>query len=428
MASRLTPSLPLTEVAITGIGIVSPIGVGAEAVLSSLQEGRSGITLADEGVGPWDLRAYIPDEFDPKQFVAARKSLKVMSHETQLGVSAAAMAMQDAGWSSGSLDPARLAVILGTDIMHCPPSELVPTYTNCVKDGEFEFSSWAERAQRELNPLWMLKYLPNMAASHIAIAHDARGPSNSLVLGDVSGLLAIAEGASLITRGWADVVIAGGTGSLRNPTTRMYHGFNHLSRDRSLPLQTPRPFDARRDGTVAGEGAGMVILERRSCAVARGARIYATLAGVGQGMIHRPSAEQPEALEHALRKSLSMASWTADSIDHINASGRASIVDDRREALACHRVLPEVPVSAPSSYFGYLGASGGAVELIVSLLMMSKSQRPRTLNSTSAGDDCPINLQTEAVASRTNRVVKLSQAWTGQAVAVAFESLPTDRV
>lgn len=426
MASRLNPPLPLSEVAITGIGLVSPIGVGRDEVVRSLVAGRSGVTLGDENVGPWDLRAYVPDDFDPKKFVTARKSLKVMSHETQLGVSAAAIAMNDAGWSPGSIEPRRLAVILGTDIMHCLPAELIPTYLGCEVDGEFQFGIWAERAQKELNPLWMLKYLPNMAASHIAIAHDAQGPSNSLVLGDVSGLLAIAEGASLITRGWADVVIAGGAGSLRNPTTRMYHGFDHLSRDTRLPIQTPRPFDANRDGTVAGEGAGIVVLERRSNAQARNARIYGTLAGVGQGMMHRPTAEQPQALESALTKALNAAQWTPESIDHINASGRASITDDRREALACAKVLPSTPVSAPSSYFGYLGAAGGAVELIVSIIMMNENQRPRTLNSQSAAADCPIPLQTELAPLRTKRMIKLSQAWTGQAVAIAFESASED--
>ncbi|MEZ6108065.1 MAG: beta-ketoacyl synthase N-terminal-like domain-containing protein [Pirellulaceae bacterium] len=406
----------------TGVGLVTPTGIGPTAVQNALREGLSGVRFNADDVDRWRLQAYVPADFEPKQYVKARKSLKVMSHETQLGVAAASMAMTDAGWTAGALDPTRLGVILGTDIMHCPPAELIPTYAGSTDEAGFHFDRWGPMAQRELNPLWMLNYLPNMAASHIAISQDAQGPSNTLVLGDVSGLLAIAEGASLITRGWADVVIAGGTGSLRNPTTRMYHGVEHLSRRYETPLATPRPFDEQRDGSVAGEGAGIVILERRQVAEQRGARILGHCAGAGQGMVHRPGPNETRAIEIAARKAIEDAQWSVDSIDHVNAAGRATLVDDRREALACHKLFPNAPVTAPASFFGILGAASGAVEFISSLLLMSSGERPFTLHSSAAASDCPITLQTELAARRTGRFIKLSQCWTGQSIALAFEA------
>lgn len=440
MSTDFRSPSPCDGVAITGIGVVSPIGIGSDEVTQALRAGQSGVRFDPLEYGPWRLKAYVPERFDAKQWVQPRKSLKLMSHEIQLGVAAAAMAMQDAGLSptadtasinSSSSDPAqalasiscnRLGVVLGTDIMHCPPQELMAVYHGCREaNGRFEFGHWSTQAARELNPLWMLKYLPNMAASHVAIAHDARGPSNTLVLGEVSSLLAIIEGADIIRRGRVDAVLAGGTGSLRNPTTRLYHGTTHLSRCETAPYATPRPFDSRRDGTVCGEGAGVLLLERWDSAVARGAKIYGKLVGYGRGMKHLPGPDDDAAIGAAISSALRSADWTADSIDHLNATGRATQDDDRREALAIQRTLAQVPVVAPSSYFGTLGAAGGSIELICSLLALQHGFRPANLHQPEPADECPINLVAETTAPRTGRVLKVSHAWTGQAAALAVE-------
>lgn len=409
-------------IAITGIGIVSPLGVGRHETLEALRARRSGVHAVDGEIGPWRLGSFVPASFDEREWVQPRKSLKLMSHEIRLGVSAAAMALQDAGLAATAADPDRLGVVLGTDIMHCPPSELTGTYAGCRhEDGRFDFGLWAGAAVRELNPLWMLKYLPNMAASYIAIAHDARGPSNTLVLGDVSSLLAIIEGADIVRRGRADAVLAGGTGSLRNPTTRLYHGFAHLSRRFETPIVVPRPFDRDRDGTVCGEGAGIVLLERLDRALERGAPVYATIGGYGRSMKHLPGPDDDRAIRAAVDGALRAADWSVDSLDHVNATGRGTRDDDRREALAIRASLGELPVVAPSAAFGTLGAAGGAVELICSLLALHAGFRPAGPHVIEPDESCPIRPCNEPVSPRSGRFVKIGHAWTGQTAAVALE-------
>ena len=210
---------PEKEVVITGVGVVSPIGVGKEAFAASLLAGRSGIRrlpLFDDRELPVPIGAEVT-EFDPKLYVRPRKSLKVMSKDIQYAFASADMACADARLRDQPIDPDRLGIVFGADLISGELDELVATYRGCTVDGKFDFSRWAPAAMNDLFPLWMLKYLPNMPACHIGIAQDARGPNNSLTLGDVSSLSAIAEAMRVIERGQADVMIAGGTGSRIHP-------------------------------------------------------------------------------------------------------------------------------------------------------------------------------------------------------------------
>ena len=151
--------------------------------------------------------------FDPKLYVRPRKSLKVMSRDIQFGFAAADLAMADAGIASERLDPERFGVVFGNDMIYADLDDLETTYRRAkTAAGTFSYDQWSDAIQEELQPLWLLKHLPNMTASHIAIAQDARGPNNTIVLGDVSCLLAVSEAATVILRGWADIMLAGGTG------------------------------------------------------------------------------------------------------------------------------------------------------------------------------------------------------------------------
>ena len=183
------------EVVITGLGAVCPLGVGREAVWASLLAGRSGVRPIVEFVGknlPFRYAGLI-EGFEPKEYVQPRKTLKVMSSEIQAAYSAAMLALQDAGLAKDAVTPERLGVVLGSEMLYGELSELADTYRNCIVDGVFHHELWAEQVMKNLFPLWMLKYLPNMAACHIGIAIDARGPNNSIVEGGVSSLLAFLE-------------------------------------------------------------------------------------------------------------------------------------------------------------------------------------------------------------------------------------------
>ena len=219
-------------------------------------------------------------DFDPKQYVRPRKSLKVMSREIQFAFTAADLAMADAGLGperngAAACDPDRLGVVFGSDMIYCELDEMIEAYRACMPGGNFDFSRWASHAMSQMYPLWLLKYLPNMPACHVAIANDARGPCNAHTLGDASSLSAVMEGFRLIERGAADCVIAGGTGCRLHPTPLTFRSNQWYSTWKGPPQHASRPFDAARAGHVPGEGAGAFILEAEEHARARGAAILA---------------------------------------------------------------------------------------------------------------------------------------------------------
>ena len=206
---------PVPQVVITGIGAACPIGIGSQAVTQALEAGQSGVrrlSVFDSAEFPVRIGAEVVD-FDAKQYVTPRKSLKVMSRGIQLAFAAVQFARTEAAIAGSGISPDRFGVVFGADMIQVEPDELINAFRTCMADERFDFARWDERAISEMYPLWMLKYLPNMPACHVAIAHDARGPNNTIVLAEASSLLAVAEGTRVIERGAADVMIVGGTGS-----------------------------------------------------------------------------------------------------------------------------------------------------------------------------------------------------------------------
>ena len=385
-----------SEIVITGAGIVSPIGIGSEPFWTALCEGRSGIRRLSRFDGP-SLPPVIGGEvtdFDPKQYVRPRKSLKVMSRDIQLGFAAADLACVDARLRETPVDPERMGVMLGADLISCELDELVGTYRKCTVDGRFDFSRWGSAAKAELFPLWMLKYLPNMPACHIGIAQDARGPNNTITLGDVSTLSALVEAARVLERGQADVIIAGGVNSRLHPMLWVRSHVIGQSQRSNDPAAASRPFDATRDGLVDGEGAGAFILETRRHAQSRGAKILARIRGFASVFQPRSNGQpcQGMAIARAIAGALASAGLKPAELGFVVAHGMSTIDGDRFEAQAIHDALGDVPVTAPKSYFGYLGAASGALETAVGLLSLEHGQVPPTLNYEHMDPQCPINV------------------------------------
>ena len=414
------------DVVVTGIGIVSPIGSCRGAVWESLAAGRSGvgrITSFDTGGLPVHFGGEIRD-FDPKLRVKPRKSLKVMSREMQLGFAAADEALADAGIASGTLDPDRFGMIFGADMIYDELQETAAVFRGCRVEGGFRFDRWAEAAVAELHPLWLLKRLPNMTASHAAIHHDARGPNNTIVHGEVSGLLALAEAADVIRRGRADVMLAGGTGCRLTPWTMVLGGARLLSRRNDDPAAASRPFDHDRDGAVLGEGAAVVVLESRDHALRRGAAVQARLAATAARCEARPADRtQPltgASVTAAINAALAAAGIAAADVGHVNAHGLSTPGDDRSEARAIRAAVGDRPVTAPKSFFGHLGAGGGLVELAASLVGAAHGLVPPTLNYATSDPECPIHVLHEPIAADGGAILKLSVARTGQAVAAVL--------
>lgn len=413
------------EVVITGLGAVCPLGVGREAVWASLSAGRSGVRPIPEFVGrnlPFRFAGQI-EGFEPKEYVQPRKTLKVMSSEIQAAYSAATLALQDAGLPKDAVTPERLGVVLGSEMLYGELAELVDPYRLCVIDGVFHHELWAEQVMKNLFPLWMLKYLPNMAACHIGIASDARGPNNSIVEGGASSLLAFLEASQAIIRGHADVMICGGSGSSINLGALTFRGSKQLSKWPGPPEETPRPFDARRDGTVPGEGTGMYVLEAREHAEARGAKILARLLG-GSQLFEPAVAGQPKrgtAIAGTISAALAQAKIQPQDVGFVSASASGSVEGDAVEAQAIERTLGRVPVTAFKSYCGDTGAGSGSIELVASILALQNGLVPPTKNYSQPDKACPVNVvQDKPLALEKPVLVALNQSTTGQAAAVVL--------
>jgi 3-oxoacyl-[acyl-carrier-protein] synthase II len=406
---------------VTGVGVVCPIGIGNADYWNSLTTGRSGISACAElGNTPMPVRfgGYIHD-FDAKRYVTPRKSLKVMCREIQLGFAAAGLAIDEAGVTPNTIEPDRFGVVFGSDMLYGELDELEDLYRSCMTAHGFDFSRWG-KSMSQLNPLWLLKYLPNMVACHIGIAHDARGHNNTITLGDASSLLAITEAVRVIERGHADLMICGGTGSRLSLTAMMYRGDSQLSHRNESPAEASRPFDLNRDGIVNGEGAAAFVVERKSHALARGATILAEIIGCGCGHEIRANG-QPEtgaASKQAVCRAMEDACTPVNEIDHVNARGLSTLAGDVAEARAIRDTMGDLPVIAPKSYFGHLGAGSGAVEAVASVLALVHGVVPPTLNYRAADPDCPVNVLREPKELRASTVALLNQSGTGQAAAV----------
>ena len=413
------------EVVITGVGIVSPIGVGREAGWSAIQSRRSGVRpIAQLEAANW-LAPFGGEVigFDPKELIQPRKSIKVMSRDIQLASAAAELAWQDSCLSQATIDPERFGIVGGAGIMYCDLEELRGPFVEWVKHEDFDIHRWSREAMGELYPLWMLKYLPNMPACHIGIRYDARGPNNTIAQGDVSSLLAIGEAVDVIRRGHADVMIVGGTGSRINMSDVTWHRGARLATGENLsPDEVCRPFDADRTGLVYGEGSAQIVVETREHAERRGARIMARVAGAATRF--EPAAENQEptgdAIARSIRAALTAAGMAPADVGHVNAHGNSTREDDRIEAKAIRSTLGEVPVTAPKSYFGNLGQGSGMVELAVSLLAMANDAVPPTINYETPDPDCPVNVVTETQRAERPAFIKLNHNITGQAAAVVI--------
>jgi 3-oxoacyl-[acyl-carrier-protein] synthase II len=296
-----------------------------------------------------------------------------------------------------------------------------------ARDGNFSYADWGQTGLGDMNPLWMLKFLPNMPASHIAILNDLRGPNNSLTLREVSSIMAVREAMQTIERGHADLMLAGATGT-RVHSFKTVHAVQteQLANPGSAPAAASRPFDASRTGMVVGEGAGAIVLEEYESAKKRGATIYGELVGSGSSIVTNARLEpnRKQAFANAAKTALTEAGIAPAECGHVNAHGLATKEGDAEEAAALGEVLGEsaqsVPVAAAKSYFGNLGAGSGVVELVASVLALYNDKLFKTLNFESADPACPLNVTKES-GSAGGSFLKLSITPQAQAAAVVVK-------
>jgi 3-oxoacyl-[acyl-carrier-protein] synthase II len=410
---------------LTGFGVVTPIGLDVASFWESLRSGRSGVNRI-ESFDACGLPVHFGGEiigFDAKQYVEKkeRKSLKVMARTIQLAVAAAQLALDHGRVDKQQLDPTRFGVEFGAGLIASELPELgvaARLSANC-QPGMVDLEKWGKEGLESMPPLWMLKYLPNMLACHVSILHNAQGPNNTITQTDVSSLLALGEAFRVVARGQADLILVGGADSKINPLSMVRQTlFEPLSRRNEAPQTASRPFDRDRDGIVLGEGAGVLILEELEHARRRGAHVYAEMVGFGAAFDRDRTGA---GLAQAIRAALGDAKVAPEQIDHVNAQGFSSIEEDRWEARGIQEVFggsAQVPVFAPKSYFGSLGAGSGTTELVASLLALEHGTLPATLNYEHPDPVCPVHVAAAPQSVSRDHVLKISFTEMGQCAAV----------
>ena len=424
------------RVVVTGVGVICPLGSTKEALWEGLSQGRSGVGLVPSEFTPpisvgapaaqftGDIDDFGPLEKETKK--AIRKGLKVMCRECQMGVAAAQLALSDAGLTLGSCDPDRIGVAFGTDYMLSVPEEFSEGIVQCLDEqGRFKFSRWGMEGMTKMSPLWLLKYLPNMPASHLAIYNDFRGPNNSVTLREAAANAALGEAYQIILRGGAELMLVGSTGTRLHPM-KMIHAVQQeeVFLGDGDPAAASRPFDRDRRGMVLGEGAGAVVLEELSAAQARGATIYgevlgaATSSAVGRRLVAR----RDRAMANVLQATLRCAGANVNDIGHLHAHGLSTRTSDVEEARAIQEVFAarstSLPVVAAKSHFGNLGAGGGLVELVGSLLAMQRDQLFPVLNYTTPDPECSVAVVRNGDGQPGASFLNLNVTPQGQASAV----------
>jgi 3-oxoacyl-[acyl-carrier-protein] synthase II len=421
------------HVVITGIGVVSPIGIGKDDFWNSLRAGKSGINPTEFlCTSPPNSRfAAEVRDFNPSTFTKTReqkKAIRVMCREIQLGFAAASLALDDAGIKDGDLNPERLGVEFGANLMLSPPEDLCEANFACCDPAahDFRYDRWGDQGLGTMFPLWLLKFLPNMPACHIGIAADARGPNNSVTLDEASSNLVLGEALRVIARGHADVMITGSTGT-RVHAVKSIHAvlWDKLAMSEDGAETACRPFDRNRTGQVIGEGSAALILEDASHARNRGARVYGRILGAGSSCVSAKDdrGDTRRSLALAMRAALNDADLRPQDIGHINAHGLATPESDVLEAQAIHDVFGDhaskVPVTALKSYLGNSAAGCGSLELTGSLLAVSQGVIPPTLNYRHPDPECRLNIVAGSALPTENRTfLKINVTRMGQASAV----------
>lgn len=426
------------RVVITGLGPVSPIGIGKDAFWSALKAGTVGIERIS-AFDPTEFGAQIAGQvkgfrcrdYMPKWY---RKSGKVMARDIELAVVGADYAVRDSGLSTkgtsngGEIDvePTRLGVNVGAGLI-CPElNEVAEAFATSEENGKLSMEAWGKVGMKHLTPLWLLKYLPNMLACHVSIIHDAQAPSNTIMCAEAASHLAIGEGFRTIVRGDADLCLCGGAESKLNPMGVLRQDLaGRLTRSHNdSPATAVRPFDADRDGTAVAEGGAVIVLEELERARNRGATIYCELIGLGAAFgtddFVRPES-QGQALRAALEKMMADAGIANDDVDLVYALACGLPEHDRVEARALASVLPDAAVTSIKGQVGNNGAGTGALDVVAAAMSLSQGFIPRTVNFDTADSDGAVNVVTKPQKRDLDVVVALGYSLTGgQVGALAF--------
>jgi 3-oxoacyl-[acyl-carrier-protein] synthase II len=385
------------RIAITGLGLVTPLGLDVASTWAALLAGRSGIRSLDDELAP-GITVRIGgrvDGLEIRDYVSDRKLIRGLSRNAQFAVVAALEATRDAGLlgpdgrlDSGVIDPTRVGVEIGNS--EGGEDERIATF-RAVESGRPD----------AIRPLTGVTFMISAASGAVSRLLGATGPSHALATACATGTDSLVQAARLLRLGEADVVVAGGTEGLVSPTAfpmlaALFDAMRALSRRNHDPAGASRPFDRDRDGFVLSEGAAMLVLERAAHARARGARSYAELHGYGNTS-DADHETQPSGIgaARAMRQAMAMAELERDEVDLVSAHATSTPIGDQKENEVIREVLgaraDQVAVSANKSMLGHLIGAAGALSTAVSALAIANGCIPPTINLVNPGQGCDLD-------------------------------------
>lgn len=376
------------RVVVTGMGALTPLGLNVEETWKGLVEGRSGVTRItqfDASSFPVQINGEVKG-FDPGRYMDERES-KRMSRFSQLAVAAAKMAVEAASLAVDESNAEDVGVVLGTGI------------GGGLVDGQKAHLILLNKGVRRIPPLFIPSMMPNAAAHHVGCAFGIKGYTSTVIAACASGTQAIGEGVRAIRDGSAKVVLAGGTEStVCELALAGICAMRAVSRRNDQPEKASRPFDADRDGFVASEGCGVLVLEDLEYALARGARIEAEILGYGVTTdAYHVSAPDPEGRGSALaiRRAIDDAGLKPEDIQYINAHATATPIGDPAEVAAIKAVMGDhaydIPVNATKSMIGHPMGAAGALEAIVAIMTINTGTLHPTINWETPDPECDLD-------------------------------------
>lgn len=405
------------RVAITGIGCVTPIGIGAEGLWAGLRAGRSAVRRLDR-FDPSPFRSHLAaqvEHFDPADFIDPSR-LRRLDRFGQFTVASARMALEDAGIDPATEDSCSVGVQMGSAL-------------GGVAYAEGQLGAFLEGGIRAVNPLLALSVFTGAASCNVAIEWGFTGPNSTNAMSCASGAIAIGDAWGLIRSGAADVVLAGGAEA---PLAPLCFGAFAIIRAMSTrnddPETASRPFDADRDGFVMGEGAAVLVLEEMERARARGAHIYAELRGYGSTSdAHHMTAPRPDGAEavRAMRIALQTGGVRPEEIDYINAHGSSTPLNDSTESRVIRAVFGDhvdgIPVSGTKGFHAHSLGASGAIEAAISALVIERGWIPPTLNLDAPGEHCDLSyVRGSGAERRVERAISNSFGFGGINAALVF--------
>jgi len=375
------------RVVVTGLGTLSPVGNTVDEFWSALLQGRSGlgqITKFDTTGYPTRIAGEVRN-FDPLNFVD-KKEARRLDPYLQYAIASSALAVQDAAIDTGKVDGTRFGVLIGSGIGGI--TTLLESHRNLL-----------EKGPDRVSPFFIPMLIANMASGLVSMRFGAKGPNSAVVTACATGNHAIGDSFKIIQRNDADVMIAGGSEAIIVPLTIAgFCSMKAMSTRNDEPTKAMRPFDATRDGFVAGEGAGILVLESLEHALARDARIYAEIVGYGMtGDAHHMTAPDPEGdgAARAMAAAVRDAGLDVGAVGYINAHGTSTQYNDQFETIAIKRVFGEharrLAVSSTKSMTGHLLGAAGGVEAIATVMALHHGILPPTINYETPDPDCDLD-------------------------------------